>query len=153
MFELCYDNAEVKSWLMARTPDPQRRGFDANPDYPITCFGYKIDDQIALGLAFYNYVPWYRGIEVAIALELPDGNNGALLRGMIKNAMLYPFEKLQCQRVTAMVPKRADKSRKLVKTIGFQEEGKIRHGFLIDDCILYGLTKRDAEAKWKYREG
>lgn len=151
MFELCHDSERVKSWLMARTPDPQRRGFDANPDFPITCFGYTIDDQITLGLGFFNYCPWYRVVDVAVAIDMPENSNGAFLRGMIKNAMYYPFEKLDCQRVTAMVPKRADKSRKLVKTIGFREEGKIRHGFLIDDCIIYGLTKRDALAQWNYK--
>lgn len=147
-FVTVLDDKRVAKWVMERTPYPQRKGFDAQPDYPIRGIGYEVDGKMVMGLIFMNHAPWLKNIEVGIALE----GSGGVLRGILRHAMIYPFVQLGCQRVTAYVPKRADKSRKMVQAVGFVEEGNMRHGFGTDDCMVYGLLKREAERKWRFEE-
>ena len=147
-FSTVLDDRRVADWVLARTPLPQRKGFDAQPDYPLRGIGYEVEGDIVAGFIFMNHAPWLKNIEVGIALE----TKAPVLRGILKHAMIYPFVQLGCQRVTAYIPKRADKSRKLVQAVGFVEEGNIRHGFGTDDCMVYGLLKREAQKKWRFDE-
>lgn len=147
MFETVLDDKLVGGWVIDRLPMPQRKGFEATPDYPLRGIGYKVNDKLVMGIIFYNHIPWHKSVEVGIALE---PKQGAFLRGMLRHAMVYPFVQLGCQRVTAMAPKRAKASRNFMEILGFEEEGNIRHGFGTDDCIVYGLLKKQAEEKWNF---
>ena len=145
MFRVIYDDAKIGAWVMARTPNPQRRGFDVCPPL-MRGIGYEVEGKVVAGFIFYNHAEWYKTIEVGIALEtkLP------ILRGILRDVMRYPFVQLGCERMTAYVPKRAKESRKLVKAVGFVEEGNMRHGLGIDDCIIYGILKKEAQNKWGF---
>lgn len=145
-FKTILDDKQITRWVIDRTPYPQRKGFDAVPDYPMRGIGYAENEKIVAGFIFMNHSIWNKTIEVGVALEA----DGAILRPILRHAMIYPFIQLGCQRVTAFIPKRAIKSRKLVETIGFKEEGNIRLGFGTDHCIVYGLLKKEAEKKWKF---
>lgn len=132
--------------MLERTPMPQRKGFEAVPEYPIRGIGYEVEGKMVAGFIFFNHCPWVKTIEVGLALEA----KGAILRPILRHVMLYPFVQLGCQRVTAMIPKRALKVRKLVQIVGFTEEGNIRHGFGTDHCMVYGILKAEADKKWAY---
>lgn len=145
MFRVIYDDVKIGAWVMARTPNPQRKGFDTSPP-PLRGIGYEVDGKIVAGFIFFNHAEWYKTIDVGIALE----TKSPILRSILKDVMRYPFIQLGCNRVTAHVPKRAKASRRLVNTVGFTEEGNIRHGFGIDDCIIYGILKKEAQEKWGF---
>jgi len=140
-----YDDAKVSHWIIERTPYPQRRGFDISPP-PLRGIGYEVDGLMVAGFMFYNHASWNKSVEVGVALE----TKSPVLRHIMRDVMKYPYQQLQCERVTAYVPKRATKSRKLVEALGFVEEGNMRLGFGTDHCMVYGLLKKDAEARWKY---
>lgn len=146
LFKTILDDRRVARWVLDRTPMPQCKGFEAMPDYPMRGIGYEVGGKMVAGLIFFNHVTWNKAVEVGVALE----TDGPVLRPILRHAMVYPFIQLQCQRVTAMIPKRAHLSRKLVETVGFKEEGNIRHGFGTDHCMVYGLLKQEAERKWKF---
>lgn len=60
----------------------------------------------------------------------------------------YPFGKLNCHRITALVRRGNRPSRTLLEKLGFVQEGKIRRGYNTrEDTILYGMLR--AECGWE----
>ena len=66
---------------------------------------------------------------------------------MLWHIFAYPFIQLNCNRVTAPVDAVNTASCKLVSTLGFKEEGRLREaGRNGEDILLYGMLKR--ECRW-----
>lgn len=133
----------VGPWVVERLPEMARRSFDGRMD-AFTSLGYSRDGRMEMGVLFSDHSPVFRSVHAHLALE---NVNGSFLRTSFGHAMLYSFGQLGCVRITANIPKRHKKMRNVADILGFKEEGCLKHGFLTDDCMVYGLTKRDAE-KW-----
>lgn len=59
----------------------------------------------------------------------------------------YPFEQLDCGRVTALVARSNIRLRKLVLHLGFVEEGILREALPTGDALIaYGMLRR--ECRW-----
>lgn len=99
-------------------------------------------DLIA-GTVFHGYDPFVKAMEVSCAAITPRWGNrevfGAILR--------YPFETADCQRLTAVTPRRspegATSPRQFLEGLGFKREGSIRRGFGSDNAIVYGLLREE----------
>ena len=133
----------VGNFVIPRLPDMSRRTFAGRMD-AFSALGYSEDGRMAMGVLFSDHSPTLRGVQVHLAM---DSIVNPSLRTAFGHSMQYIFEQLKCVRATAHIPKRHHEMRKVASILGFTEEGCMKHGFLTDDCIVYGLTKRNAE-KW-----
>lgn len=108
------------------------------------CLAVIDDDALIAVVKYFNYR--WPSIEVSFVSE---DSRWILNRGIVRGMLAYPFFQLKCKRVTAVIDRRNKRARKMVKGLGFVEEGKIRHGSEHGDCFLYGLLPDEFRFKWK----
>jgi RimJ/RimL family protein N-acetyltransferase len=72
-------------------------------------------------------------------------------RTIIGQLLRYPFGQLQCQRVTAIIPARNARAQRLLRGLGFLEEGRVRRAFGDDDALVHGLLFEEAR-RWTARD-
>ena len=58
----------------------------------------------------------------------------------------YPFNQLECNRITGLVPKKNKEARRFDTHLGFEYEGNMRHALPDDDMLIYGMLKE--KCKW-----
>lgn len=148
-WQVCLDQPTLLAWLAEKLPPAVMRGMTIEGLALMRGIGYQIDGKMVAAVAFSNHQHAYRSIHVHWALELPAGNNGSMLRGILRHAALYPFEQLNCRLVIAMIPRRERKARKVALTCGFVENGKIPQAFLSDDAVVYTMLRHRAPG-WLY---
>jgi RimJ/RimL family protein N-acetyltransferase len=135
-------SADVAAWVAARIPQMQGAGdFGA-----CAAIGVEGEDGRPLGgVVFHNYQPRFRNIEVSFASDTPRW----LTRNLIRRILSYPFEQLNCARLTAITPRKAASARRFLDVFGFKREGLVRRGFGTDDAVISGLLKREwARSRW-----
>lgn len=92
------------------------------------------------GVVYHGYRPADGDVMVSIAFERPDWCLPQTMRALFA----YPFNELNCGRMTAVVARKNKRSRKLVEGLGFKLEGVARKAFgRRDDAMLYGLLKSE----------
>jgi RimJ/RimL family protein N-acetyltransferase len=126
----------VAAWVAARIPQ-----MTGAADFGLaSAIGVVAEDGRALGgVVFHNYQPRFRNIEVSFASDTPRW----LTRNLIRQILAYPFDQLDCARITAITPKKAHAARAFLDHFGFKREGVVRWGFGDDDAIVSGLLKRE----------
>lgn len=83
-------------------------------------------------------------IECSIAAASPRWANKSTIRAILS----YPFCQLNVQRVTAMVKKSNERSQKMLKRLGFVEEGFVRHALDNEEGIYVTGMLREESRKW-----
>lgn len=67
--------------------------------------------------------------------------------GFVRDAIKWGFENTKYMKVVAIVPAFNDLTLKLVKEVGFIQEGILKRSFLknwkLHDQVIFGLSKRD----------
>jgi RimJ/RimL family protein N-acetyltransferase len=108
-----------------------------------------VDDNgiIRAGAVYHGYQPRFRGIEISFA-KAPEA---VLTRGVVGGLLRYPFEQLQCVRVTACAPLKATSTREFLEKLGFKREGVVRLGFGDDHAAIYGMLARREWAHSPFR--
>jgi RimJ/RimL family protein N-acetyltransferase len=126
----------VGEWAAARVPHLFLDGIGG-----FAAFGIVDETNIIRGAALYHcHAPHYSSIEVSFVLDGPQW----LTRRVILGIMAYPFDQLQCERVTAATPRKSASARRFLKAFGFREEGVHPAGFgNFGDAISYGLLRKD----------
>lgn len=109
---------------------------------PCQCLAMMDGDKLAGAVVYFCYR--HPSIEVAI---FSDDPRWALNRDMVAEIIAYPFVQLGCKRITAMVDKHNKRSRKMVKRLGFVEEGKLREAGDKGDVFIYGLLPNEYRLK------
>lgn len=90
------------------------------------------------GVVFYNYFEF--AVEIAAAFDHP----GWCKRGVLRALFSYVFNTLNVTRLDASAARRNKRVRKLLKGLGFKEEGiRAKRFDGRDDLVLYGMTKQD----------
>lgn len=122
-------NVFLKAWIEKRLKMPVGA---------CKCLGVMRDDKLAAVAAFSNYR--HPDIEITFAADHP----GWATRQVITWILSYPFVQVGTQRVTALVRKSNRRARKLLRGIGFSEEGCHRHaGPNLETVFSYGMTRVD----------
>lgn len=126
----------VTKWVVDRLPGPQ-----LIPMFWHEAIGFlNASGNMAGGVVYFDY----RGHDI----EAMAAGEGLWLTPLnLKTIFLYPFEQMNCRRMTVHVARNNHKSRKFVQRLGFKLEGKRRHG-LPDgiDQMTYGLLRE--ECRW-----
>lgn len=108
------------------------------------------------GVVYHNFVqlPYGNVIEASFAFDDPTW----ALPGTLRALCAYPFIKLGCVRVTALVAKSNRRSRTAVEKLGFTREGSHPKGMDgREAAISYGLLREDCmwikpRSEWKTRK-
>lgn len=127
-----YDK-EIADWVAKRVPRP----FDPKNLGPFTAIGVMQDGKPIAGFVYSRYRKNV-DIEITGAAVSPKWAR----RGICCALLSYPFEQLGCVRVTMITAKKNKRLRKLLKFLGFTEEGT--HALAYDgkyDACSYGLTR------------
>lgn len=99
--------------------------------------------QLLAGVVYHGWRPQTGNIEASVAAVSPRWAR----RGVLRAVFHYPFEQLECRRVTAIVADHNERSRRFLEGIGFVQEGVMREGSIGGDAIIYGLLRSEAE-RW-----
>ncbi len=127
--------ADVAAWVAIRIPM-----MDGEFSAIKWAIGIESEEGKPLGgLVFTNHMPAYRNIEVSVASESPRW----LTRNILRQLLAYPFDQLDCNRITTVTPRKAASARRFLEVFGFKREGLIRHGFGSDDAVISGLLRKE----------
>lgn len=126
----------VANWVAEHIPSMHGQPFSGVS----WAIGIQNDDIEPIGgVVFTNHVPAYRNVEISFAAT----SRRWLTRPIITAIMRYPFETLDCQRVTSITPKKNAEARAFIDRFGFAREASIWKGFGNDDAIISRLKRRD----------
>lgn len=136
-------DADVAHWVTERIPYAAVRipYFDRGQVLgPNVAIGVVSEDgRLLAGVVYHNHDPFVRSIEVSCASDGARWGNREVFRALLR----YPFDQLQCQRVTATTPRKATSTRRFLEGLGFQREGSLRRAFGDDNAIIHGLLAED----------
>jgi len=122
-------------------------GVEHYPDWgPFRALGFNDGEKLVAGVVFSQL----NGFDalVSIAATTPRWATP----GRIRRVMQFGFDEIKCVRLTAVTSKKNARARKLLRGLGFIEEGRKRKGFDgQQDCIIYGATRLDME-RWLLAE-
>lgn len=108
---------------------------------PYTTIAVQSEKGIHCACVYQNF----RGCDIEMACAIDDKRS--LTKGALSIFFSYPFNQLNCVRVTTIVSRRNKASRRFVEKLGFKLEGVVRK--VIDgktDAIIYGMLR--SECRW-----
>jgi RimJ/RimL family protein N-acetyltransferase len=129
-------DAFVAQWVSERIPHMRGAPFGPNAALAV------LSDSGAMlgGVVYHNYLEQYRSLEMSAAAASKRWLAPEVLRAIFR----YPFAQLNCRRVTMITSTRNTEARKLLKGLGFHQEGQIRCAFSnSEDAAIYGLLARE----------
>jgi len=118
-------------------------------------------------------IPWVEADGHSIGLEGPDGELRAVVsydnfnhanihahiaavpgshwmtRDFLWYIFYYPFEQLQCKRITGVVTSTNKAAQRLDEHLGFKLEATLKDAHPLGDLLIYCMTK--AECRWLLR--
>lgn len=106
------------------------------------CLAVLRDGELKAVVKFFNYR--WPNIEIGFVSE--DWRWAVNRRGIFE-VFMYPFKQLKCQRVTAIIDAKNKRARKMVRRLGFVEEGKLRRAGKTGDMFIYGLLPEDLKIR------
>ncbi len=100
---------------------------------------------------FHNWLPMHSRAEIGYHM-LSDENKG---RGYMKEAfspiIAFGFREMALNRIEAFIGRDNEASQRLVKGVGFTQEGILREHYckdgVIEDSLCFGLLKREWSAR------
>lgn len=98
------------------------------------------EGAIIAGVVYYCYRP--PSIEMAIASKSPKWCNRKTLRYLFN----YPFNQLNCKRITVTVDSDKKDVQAFDERLGFVHEGTLRQAHPSGDAEIYGMLK--SECRW-----
>lgn len=133
-------DADVAAWVAAHIPQMQ----DSLGFGPCAAIGVLDAKGAPMGgVVFHNYQPTFRTIDLSGAAVSARW----LTRRIVHDILAYPFEQLDCLRISSITAKRNHQARAVLEKLGFRREGGHRLGFgVYGDAISYGLLQREWRA-------
>lgn len=123
-------------WARLRMPEYGNQDLE-----PCHAFGVIISNKVAAVIVWHDHVPDYGSVELTIIAENPLWAAPSI----VKELMRYPFDALQCQRISVNTARKNKRARQLCERMGFKLEGVIRNGYGKQDMMVYGLLKSEWE--------
>jgi RimJ/RimL family protein N-acetyltransferase len=127
----------VAQWVAARMPIFE---FGSTP---YTAIGLADSSgSLLAGCVYQNYTK----TDIHMHLAALPGKRW-LCRAFLGEGFRYPFEQLNCRRVTGLVPGRNEVAQQFDEHLGFTLEGWVRHILPNgDDLLIYGMLRE--ECRW-----
>ena len=107
----------------------------------------KADDRPIGNCGFHNWYARHARAELGYLINLDADKGKGYMKEAVRAVVTYGFEHMQLNRVEAMVGPNNEPSLKLVKGMGFKEEGYLRehyrHPQEMQDSVIFSLLKRE----------
>lgn len=98
------------------------------------------------GFSFHNWYPEHRRSEIGYVMREAYRGKG-LMREALDALIPYGFEKLNLNRMEAVIAPFNEASKALVKGWQFREEGILKEHYIVDgvieDSLIFGLTRNE----------
>lgn len=109
--------------------------------------GETYEDLLAVAV-FENFRRSPNGVPLNIDCSIAASSPRWMTRGTIRAILHYPFCQLGVQRLTAQVKEKNLRSRKMLKGLGFKEEGFIRDALEDGSGVFITGMLRDEAKRW-----
>lgn len=106
--------------------------------------GLKRSERIVAGVAYTDFNK--RNVFVHAAID------GRVTRQFLWTICDYPFNQLNAERVTAMIPASHQKARKLADGMGFEFETKLKKAHPTGDLMVYVAWREKMQWLTQYRK-
>jgi len=127
----------VAKWMAGRIP-----GMEIDDGLSYEAIGVCSDKGELIAGVLFNH---YTGHDISMHIAALRGRLWAT-PGVISTIFGYPFNQLQCRRVTGFVSARNVATIAFDKKAGFVEEGRLRDATPEGDMIILGMTRN--ECRW-----
>ncbi len=135
----------IAEWVALRSP---YAGINRGADWgKCSGVGIEVDGKLEAGVIYNNWNPIYGTIDLAIAADSPRWAT----RGHVREVLAVAFDRLGCQRATALVGQKNERAEKLVRGLGFKREGCARRAFGDQHALIFGMLKHEYEARYVKR--
>lgn len=104
-----------------------------------SAIGLANEREIIAGMVVHDFVPSTRSCQITFAADTPKWATRHSIRALLR----YPFEQLNCRRLTTFIARSNVRSIRFNEGLGFQLEGVIRFGMGDEDALIYGLLKEE----------
>ena len=104
------------------------------------CFGYELDGELIGAVIFTEYSG--NDMHVTVVTTNPIWWTRRNIRTMYD----YVWNQCGCVRLSALCKESNTKSQKLLRGLGFQQEGRLRKYFNPEDGIVFGQLR--SECRW-----
>ena len=113
---------------------------------PCTSMGIMIGNELIGGLIYNNYMEYPTGSMIAISIATVSPRWAT--RRTLREIFSYPFVQLQVDRLQAITARTNHVTRKLLKRLGFQQEGVMRRYWDgHEDAFMFSMMPEEA-ARW-----
>lgn len=127
------------AWLQERLPGETLKGVHS-------AVAVLREGKVAAVMSYFNYSG--ANIELAFAADSPRWAT----RNVIAMMAGFPFQQLDCRRMTAVCRRSNTRVHRLLEGIGFKREGTHYDLFPDEDGVSFGMTKRwFMRSKWNER--
>ena len=133
------DKHRVAKWATPILKSPDWSGF--------TAFGFELDGELIGAVIFNQFTNMEENNDMHVSVA--STNSVWWNRDYLSEMYDYVWNQCKCVRLTAVVASSNKKSHKLVKALGFKQEGVLRKRFFPEDGVVYGQLKN--ECKWLER--
>jgi len=131
------DRGRVGKWVMERIP-----GMEMDDGLDYEAIGVCSDEgELIAGVVFNHFT----GYDISMHVAADRGRLWAT-PGVMKTIFGYPFNQLQCRRVTGFVSAINKATLRFDLKIGFVIEGRLRDATPEGDMIVIGMTRN--ECRW-----
>ena len=135
---------EERAYMLAWAEEKLHYQFHIHNSFP---FSIIRKEKTACIWVYHNHE--YPGVVLSVAAD----HASWCTREVLQTLLGWPFQFLKVERITALVEKCNDRSRRLTEGAGFKREGTIRKGSVRGhDVILYGMLEREYQAKYGQRQ-
>ena len=109
---------------------------------PSKAIGVVRNAELVGGVVFHNFCPEDRDIEVSLAFR----NSRWALPRTLRALFTYPFETLDCIRISCRVSAKNEQALRFTEGLGWVREGLRRKAHRGEDQVIFGML-RD-ECRW-----
>ncbi len=107
----------------------------------------KATQRIIGSCSFHTWMLYHHRAEIGYEIFDEALKGKGLMTEAIKPIIAFGFEQMELHRIEALIEPHNQPSLKLVKKLGFQEEGLLRQHYLKDrvfeDSVMFALLKED----------
>ena len=117
----------MSQWMSEKMADDHNR----------QAIGYEKDGKLIAAVTYSGFT----GYDIEMGLLTA----GRVPPGFVKAVFSYPFNQLNCRRVTAEVASKNSGMLNLMERFGFRREGVKKDALPEDDYIVFGMTRSECK--------
>lgn len=138
--QLIFNSPIVTRWVAKRVELDDENDFG-----PANSIGVAIGGRPVAGVVYSWFQKKPNGNDIRVTIAAESGSMWAR-REVLERMFSYPFEQLQCARMTALIREGNARSEKLCRHLGFRKEGVMRRGWDgKTNALVYGILKSECK--------